>query len=226
MSLYFSSQVFVIAALVCSVLTVLFGAAATHQKDRETTKLNEEHKSELLGKSEEIATLNARIINLQGKGMDELLHQTALLTGGNSFPVMSFVESKDSSPRVFHADLWVRGKYPLRDFTYRGTITSSKNIQRIQGSTTVLRPASPTKVSEIPIEITLDNETVFRATFFANNGVWHQTTTFRLNSSHKVEMKTILHPDNNKDLLLVKTEFGQGLPVGTFEDYYATRYQP
>ncbi|HAT86948.1 MAG TPA: hypothetical protein DCS30_13990 [Rhizobiales bacterium] len=226
MSLYFSSQVFVILALISSVLTVLFGAAATYQKDREDEKLRKTHQTELLAKSDQVAELNTQIIALQGEGMRELQHQTSLLTGGSSFPIMSFTQKPNHRPTTFFMDLWVRGRYPLRDFSYRATIPHSNNPRDIRGDAHTLRPSTPISVREVPIEVTQDHETTVRIRYFANNGAWLQTTVFRMNEHSDIEMKTTIHPDHDTSMLLVDTEFGEPLPTILMSDRNATRYSP
>ncbi len=227
MSLYFSSQVFVVLALISSVLTVLFGAAATSQKNREDEKLRKTHQAELLAKSDQVAELNTQIIALQGEGMRELQHQTSLLTGGSSFPIMSFTQKPDHLPMTFFMELWVRGRYPLRDFSYRATISHGDNSRgcEIRGEAQTLRPSTPISVREVPIEVSQAHETTVRMRYFANNGVWHQTTVFRMNGDSEVEMKTTLHPDHDATMLLVNTDFGEPLPTILLSDREATKYR-
>ncbi len=225
MNLYFSSQFYVGAALILGVLTLLCGAAANHLKERNTARIDKKHQAEILEKSDEIAVLSAEVIRLQGDGIDELKHQTGLLTGGNSFPIIVFSPFEDGDPTIVVATLYVRGRYPLRDISWQIRISDADGTHRSVGNIDLHRPLRPMALGKLKIK--WDNQEVISATILiqANNGNWGQKIDLRLDENGKIESKFLVQTDDLNRTTLLEVEYGKPVPFGTMEQYQENQYR-
>lgn len=219
-----NSSFFSIAALLCGVGTLAFGFLATYHKDKETKELQRDYQEEITSKTDKIEELNGLVINLQTQGLQELSHQTNLLTGGSTYPVIVFSETGAENSGRFASQLWAVGRYPLHNFAARASVKTPLGTinSEIQGSRIPqYRPMNLDLVVDVSAEI--DKAVTIR--FFADNGVWIQKTEFRKTDDGKYQTKTVVFPDNQPENLLISADFGEGITMGPLADVFTTQYQ-
>jgi hypothetical protein len=202
------------------------------QQDQEIQRNTEEinAKAQTINlKTAEIEQLNQEIRLLQGEGLQKMEHQISILTGGDSFPLITLANDGLETPYIYSASLWVRGNYPLRNLSIRISITQAGNTNNFPtiGPIETIRQMTPTNVGDGPmIDLRRGHDARILIRFIANNGTWVQTIQFRKNDNDEYEYKMTLRADQQPDLPpLIETDFGEGIPVGSFSNLHSTRYR-
>lgn len=219
-----NSSFFSIAALLCGVGTLAFGFLATYHKDKETKELQRDYQEEITSKTDKIEELNGLVINLQTQGLQELSHQTNLLTGGSTYPVIVFSETGAENSGRFTGQLFAVGRYPLHNFSARASVTSPLGTTNSDFKVQKIRQYTPTGL-DLAVNVSTEINQTVTIRFFADNGTWIQKTEFRKTDDGKYQTKTLVYPDNQPENLLISSDFDEGISMGPLADVFTTQYQ-
>lgn len=220
-----TSQLATILSGAFSILVVIFSIWAFVLKNNEEKISQIEFEQKLTQKTDKIEELNGKIIDLQGEGIEALKHQTNMLTGGNSYPILLLSHSQTETTYLWHASLFVSGKYSLKDFSYVISITQNKKTKKFPSKKTNLRQMTLHSLGDI-IDLRTDANSKINIRFFAQNGTWHQKIEFRKSEKGEYQFKsTLLADDLNKGIIINESKFGEGTKLGNFTDLDSIRYK-
>lgn len=121
---FVSEHKFAVLTLIGAIV-VAYGAFAASVEQNKAEKRAESLSIELKSKTSKVVELTEEIKTLQSKSIDELVEQTKMITGGDSFPYVLLL--RDVSGNVTFT-IFNSGNYPLYDLSI--TIADLNGLQK------------------------------------------------------------------------------------------------
>lgn len=200
---------------------VAFGAFTSSIEQKRSEKA-------LVEANEEIRQLSALTIQLQDENNKELKHQTSMLTGGNTFPIVAFSCKDNEAPHIFEPALFASGKYPLFNFSMKININNWDQAKKNEYLYEIpeLKQISPNY---------LDKDLVFDVEKFPNltinirtsarNGTWSQQVKFRKIADGKYQYETSVIPYGEK-IPLINKQFNQdSISIGSMSNIESLKFK-
>ena len=199
-----------------------FKASIDQKKSEEkATKLTKmlEAKTEQLQKYQELT------IQLQGEAIEELKHQTGMLTGGNSYPLL-IVFGEHDKPFLIVPELMVGGQYPLFNFTMKIYVKNGpQKGKKHEYKLDELRQMTPTKISDLVFDLRKENNLELYVRLSARNGYWEQFIKFRKNDKGKYQNEIRLIAPHKSKAAILQTSFDDdSISIGKLSDIRSFEY--
>lgn len=189
------------------------------------SRLQSIHQEELKGKAQKISELQQYLIQLQNVGLTKMEHQINMITGGDSYPILTLFQGSNANRERFEGTVFVSGNYPLRNLTFRVHRIVNGSGSKTEGAIDSLRQLSPLGVGEV-IDLQGDQSAKLQVSFHADNGIWTQFFEFKKNEQGEFIYKTSLHAGQRKsDPTLVSSDYGEGIPIGSFENWDSRQFK-
>ena len=191
------------------------------KSEQKATQLAEQ----LRDRTEELQRYQALTIELQGQAIEELKHQTSMLTGGNSYPLL-IVNQDPEHPYLFKSELWVSGRYPLFNFSMSVHINNGPN----NGETKTyaideVKQLSPMPINDLVFDLQSEPNISANIRFFARNGVWNEFITFRKTDSGEYQREIRLTPQHGQKEPLVYCKFeDRETSFGNMADFQSLKF--
>ena len=191
------------------------------KSEEEATKLSKMLKA----KTEQVQKYQELTIHLQGEAIEELKHQTGMLTGGKSYPLL-IVFGEHDQPYMVAPELMVGGQYPLFNFTMTIYVKNGpQKGKKYEYRLDELRQMTPTKISDLKLDLREENNLKLYVRLSARNGYWEQFIKFRKNDEGKYQNEIRLIAPHKSKVPIVQTNFEDDfIPVGKLSDIKSFEY--
>lgn len=208
-------------------LIVAFGAFKSSIDQAKAEKKLSAANEVIRHQTSEIRELSKLTVSLQDKTIKELIHQTSMLTGGNTYPVLTVSDDPKNNPGIYTAQLFAVGKYPLHNFSIQihSQNHTNKVISTSFGSQEI-KQSSPLNIPELKLDINKNPTLKLIIRFSARNGIWTQEIEFRKNTDKTIQYRTIVYSDFDKSNPLTEKKFEDGgLKLGVMVNLDSLKYQ-
>lgn len=207
-----------------SAVFIAIGAFNSSIGQQKAERKNEEMKIELKNKTDEISQLQKLTIQLQAENKQKLQEQYDFITGGNSYPTLTFSSVPDK-PHIFVPTLWVDGVNPLYKFSMRISYTNS-DMKNIEYACDEIRQITPQNFTDLFFDLSKNPTLELNVRFMARNGSWNQSIEFRKNDKGEFQYKTQVIAHHGDKTPLVNKEFDDtGIKVGSFRGLDSLTYK-
>tara|TARA_B100000508_G_C11402660_1_gene249137 strand:+ start:132 stop:659 length:528 start_codon:yes stop_codon:yes gene_type:complete len=133
---------------------VAIGTFSSSLEQKKSEDKAAELNKKLQKESMEVKRLQELTITLQEHQNQELQHQTNLLTGGNSYPLVIVTPKSNDEPHLYELSLWVSGKYPLFGFSMQTIYTDTQgDIQTVRYQMDEIIPMRPISMTDLKFDL-------------------------------------------------------------------------